>query len=57
MATTHNTVTVKIRLDLAELITQLRNLADTLETNQKPKTDAEAENAEECKHEAEGETA
>ena len=39
MATTHNTATVKIRLDLGELITQLRNLADTLETTHKPKTD------------------
>ena len=39
MATTHNTATVKLRLDLGELITQLRNLADTLETTHKPKTD------------------
>lgn len=33
------TTTVAVRLDLAELITQLRNLADTLETTHKPKTD------------------
>ena len=52
MATTHNTATVKLRLDLGELITQLRDLADTLETTQMPKADDEAENAEECKHEA-----
>ena len=34
MATAHNTVTVKLRLDLGELITQLRDLADALETTQ-----------------------
>ena len=37
MATTHNTATVKLRLDLGELITQLRDLADTLEATQTPK--------------------
>ena len=37
MATNRTTTTVAVRLDLAELIGQLRNLADTLETTQKPK--------------------
>ena len=37
MATAHNTVTVKLRLDLGELIAQLRDLADTLEATQKPR--------------------
>ena len=42
MATnTHTTTTVRVRLDLGELITKLRDLADTLETTQKPKTDDE----------------
>ena len=45
MATTHNTVTVKIRLDLGETIVQLRNLADSLEATQKPKP---AEDPGEC---------
>ena len=52
MATTHNTVTVELRLDLGETIVQLRNLADTLrnladtlEATQKPKP---AEDPGEC---------
>ena len=49
MATTHNTVTVELRLDLGETIVQLRNLADALEATQKPKP---AEDTGECKHEA-----
>ena len=36
---THTTATVRLQLDLAGLIAQLRNLADTLETTHKPKTD------------------
>ena len=52
MATnTHTTATVKLSLDLGELITQLRTLADTLEATQRPRLTVKAEDAE-CKHEA-----
>lgn len=51
MATNRTTTTVAVRLDLAELIGQLRNLADTLEATQRPRLTVKAEDAE-CKHEA-----
>jgi hypothetical protein len=52
MATnTHTTATVKLSLDLGEIITQLRTLADTLETSQQPKAE-EGPTAADCKHEA-----
>lgn len=48
MATNRTTTTVAVRLDLAELITQLRNLADTLEATQTPKTDPEPDKPTDC---------